>query len=122
MKKQEFILLIQSGAIASADLVKRGPHWTIWIGIGQSKEESATDTIHGRSGEMRTWADMARAYEFVRACGWRGTVEVDEVDEEIKGPDPIEYPTPLVLRVVLENQDNGVTRHYPQKLIQAPLI
>jgi len=79
MKKSEFILLVKSGAVASADLVKRGETWQVWVGVGPSRADASGEPILGRSGEVRTWADLARAYEFIRGCGWRGKVEVDEV-------------------------------------------
>lgn len=78
MKKQEFSLLVKAGAVKAADLVKRGDLWQVWVGVGPSRGEASGEPIRGRSGEIRTWADLVRAYEFIRGCGWRGKVEVDE--------------------------------------------
>jgi hypothetical protein len=78
MKKQEFQLLVKSGAVAAADLVKRGDLWTVWVGVGPNRQDASGEPIRGRSGEVRTWADMVRAYEFIRAAGFVGKVEVDE--------------------------------------------
>jgi hypothetical protein len=78
MKKQEFQLLVKSGAVAAADLVKRGDLWSVWVGVGPSRSEASGEPIRGRSGEVRTWADMVRAYEFIRSAGFVGKVEVDE--------------------------------------------
>jgi hypothetical protein len=78
MKKQEFQMLVKARAVAAADLVKRGDFWTVWVGVGPSRAEAGGEPIRGRSGEVRTWADMVRAYEFIRAAGFVGKVEVDE--------------------------------------------
>ena len=80
MKKQEFQLLVKSGAVQSADLMKRGEVWTVWVGVGPNREDASGEPIRGRSGEVRTWADMVRAYDFIRGAGFKGRVEVDETE------------------------------------------
>lgn len=78
MNKQEFSLLVKAGAVKAADLVKRGDSWTVWVGVGASRADASGEPIRGTRGDVRVWADMVRAYEFIRASGFVGKVEVDE--------------------------------------------
>ena len=85
MNKQEFHLLVRSGAVVAADLMKRGKVWTVWVGVGPTREDASGEPITATKGQVREWADMVRAYEFIRAAGFKGRVEVDELDQEPAG-------------------------------------
>lgn len=88
MKKQELELLVQAGdvesVVISRDWVKTGPDtsaqaslWEVWA-FGGEATKARGSVVRTARGERRCFRTLDTAYAFVRECGFRGKVEVED--------------------------------------------
>ena len=77
MNQQQFTMFVQSGNIENVVIFGTAGGWEIWayghLPAGISERIRQTR----RSGAVRTWADLNRALEWIRSCGWDHRVEID---------------------------------------------
>lgn len=88
MKKQELELLVQAGdvetVVISRDWVKTGPDtsaqaslWEVWAHGGDATAARG-NVVRTARGERRWFRTLDTAYAFVRDCGFRGVVTVED--------------------------------------------
>jgi len=78
MTKQDLLLLVKSGAVQSAGILSRNGQFEIWVQTDSAGEEPNVDDVHTTRGELRRWSRLDNAYSFLRECGVRGTIGVDD--------------------------------------------
>lgn len=80
MNKLQLELLIKAGTVRKASIVQREPGaFEAWINYGgEDLASSGGEPIHTARGAVRRWSDLGTAYGFLRTCGYRGAVEVED--------------------------------------------
>ena len=88
MKKQELELLIHAGDVesmvisrswsnADQDTAAHAMPWEVWA-YGGNATSSRGNAVSTARGERRLFRTLDTAYTFIRDCGFRGSVEVEE--------------------------------------------
>lgn len=78
MTKQELLLLVKSGAVQSAGILRRNGLFEIWVQTDSTGEEPNVGDVHTTRGELRRWSRLDNAYCFLRECGVTGTISLDD--------------------------------------------
>ncbi len=83
MKKQDLELLVQAGDVETVvisrepDTSEQASPWEVWAYGGDATARLGNVVCTAR-GERRLFRTLDTAYSFVRDCGFRGKVEVED--------------------------------------------
>ena len=80
MKKQDFELLVQAGDVDKGVISRDWVNtllWEVWA-FGGDATAARGNVVHTARGEFRLFRTLDTAYSFVRDCGFRGKVEVED--------------------------------------------
>ena len=70
---------LASDVVRGVTLVQRGRgQWEAWVCHEPTPEEACGEPLRTDAGAVQRWSDLGRAYAHVRACGYAGTVEVED--------------------------------------------
>lgn len=75
MTKDGFLSELRAHRVQQVSIVTRAGGAQVWVNAGPTLEDSGGEPL------TQWFRDLSKAYAFVRSCGYRGTVAVDDGED-----------------------------------------